>query len=84
MTKQFYQFPKDFWWGSASSATPSSATQMEGAAHEGGKGENIWDHWYKEEPNRFFDEVGPENTSNFYHQYKEDIRGYSINERAWP
>lgn len=69
MTKQFYQFPKDFWWGSA-----SSATQMEGGAHEGGKGENIWDRWYQEEPNRFFNGVGPENTSDFYHQYKEDIQ----------
>jgi 6-phospho-beta-glucosidase len=64
-----YRFPDNFWWGSA-----ASATQMEGAAHEGGKGENIWDHWYKIEPNRFFDGVGPETTSDFYHQYKEDIQ----------
>ncbi|MCR6105744.1 glycoside hydrolase family 1 protein [Salipaludibacillus agaradhaerens] len=68
MTVQ-YKFPDNFWWGSA-----ASATQMEGAAHEGGKGENIWDHWYKIEPNRFFDGVGPETTSDFYHQYKEDIQ----------
>lgn len=69
MTKQFYDFPKDFWWGSA-----SSATQMEGAANEGGKGENIWDRWFKEEPNRFFQGIGPERTSDFYHRYKEDIK----------
>lgn len=69
ITQKFYQFPEGFWWGSA-----ASATQTEGAADRDGKGENIWDHWYKEEPNRFFDGVGPAHTSNFYEQYKEDIQ----------
>ncbi|MFB6468391.1 glycoside hydrolase family 1 protein [Cytobacillus sp. Hz8] len=64
-----YKFPEGFWWGSA-----TSATQIEGAANEGGKGKNIWDFWYSQEPNRFFNEVGPESTSNFYYQYKEDIQ----------
>jgi len=64
-----HKFPEGFWWGSA-----TSATQIEGAASEGGKGENIWDYWYSKEPNRFFDEVGPATTSDFYHQYKEDIK----------
>lgn len=64
-----YEFPKDFWWGSA-----ASATQIEGAAQAEGKGENIWDVWYEEEPNRFFDFVGPTHTSDFYHRYKEDIQ----------
>lgn len=63
-----YKFPDGFWWGSA-----TSATQIEGAANEGGKGKNIWDEWYNQEKNRFFDEVGPETTSDFYHTYKEDI-----------
>lgn len=64
-----YQFPTGFWWGSA-----TSATQIEGAANEGAKGKNIWDHWYEQEPNRFFDNVGPVSTSDFYHRYKEDIQ----------
>ncbi|MDI3310610.1 MAG: family 1 glycosylhydrolase, partial [Thermoanaerobacterium sp.] len=64
-----YKFPEGFWWGSA-----TSATQIEGAANEDGKGTNIWDYWYKKEPNRFFDKVGPEVTSDFYHRYKDDIR----------
>jgi len=64
-----YKFPEGFWWGSA-----TSATQIEGAANEGRKGKNIWDHWYESEPNRFFDNVGPESTSDFYHLYKEDIQ----------
>ncbi|MBS4210422.1 glycoside hydrolase family 1 protein [Bacillus sp. FJAT-50079] len=67
--KLHYRFPEGFWWGSA-----VSATQIEGAADIDGKGMNIWDYWYEKEPNRFFDGVGPANTSNFYHQYKEDIK----------
>lgn len=68
MTAQQYQFPKDFWWGSA-----TSATQIEGAANKDGKGKNIWDYWYQAEPERFYNQVGPEHTSDFYHRYKEDI-----------
>jgi len=64
-----YAFPEGFWWGSA-----VSATQIEGAASEGGKGKNIWDYWYEQEPYRFFENIGPEVTSDFYHRYKEDIQ----------
>lgn len=64
-----YRFPKDFWWGSS-----ASATQMEGAADRDGKGQNIWDYWFEKEPHRFFDHVGPADTSQFYDNYKEDIR----------
>ncbi|MFB8735094.1 family 1 glycosylhydrolase [Bacillus sp. SL00103] len=38
------------------------------------KGPNIWDHWFEQEPTRFFDGVGPNVTSQFYRKYKEDIR----------
>lgn len=64
-----YKFPVDFWWGSA-----TSAPQGEGAARKDGKGLNIWDFWYQEEPQRFFNCVGPQNTCDFYHKYKEDIK----------
>lgn len=63
-----YTFPNDFWWGSA-----SSATQIEGSDN-GIKGKDIWDHWYQSEPNRFFDQIGPGQTSDFYHRYQEDIK----------
>uniref|UniRef100_A0A5Q0TLT8 Family 1 glycosylhydrolase n=2 Tax=Vibrio algicola TaxID=2662262 RepID=A0A5Q0TLT8_9VIBR len=63
-----HQFPKNFWWGSA-----SSATQTEGAAFEDGKGENIWDHWYKTQPNRFFGDVSATDASTFYQHYRSDI-----------
>lgn len=63
------QFPKGFYWGSA-----TSATQSEGAAHKDGKGENIWDLWYRQEPYKFYNQVGPENTTKIYENYKEDIK----------
>lgn len=63
------RFADNFYFGSA-----TSATQCEGSSAEGGKGKNIWDLWYELEPHRFFGGVGPENTSTFYRNYKEDIR----------
>ena len=34
------EFPADFLWGSA-----TAAAQIEGAAHEDGKTDSIWDHF---------------------------------------
>ncbi|WPC39204.1 glycoside hydrolase family 1 protein [Clostridium sp. JS66] len=64
-----YKFPKDFWWGSA-----ASATQTEGAGREDDKGLSIWDLWYEKEPDRFFQGISSEVASDFYHKYKEDIK----------
>lgn len=67
-----YQFPDHFMWGAA-----ASATQTEGAADEDGKAKNIWDYWYEIEPELFYEGVGPQETSGFYHHYKEDIERMS-------
>ncbi len=64
-----YQFPQNFWWGSA-----SSAAQTEGAADRDGKAPSNWDHWFSQQPNRFFNQVGPQQTSTFYDNYKQDIQ----------
>lgn len=69
MTTMKYTFPENFWWGSA-----ASGPQTEGAANEGGRKPSIWDHWFQIDPDRFHNGVGPENTSNFYYQYQEDIQ----------
>ncbi len=63
-----YTFPEGFWWGSA-----TSATQAEGGAGEGGKGFNVWDFWYQQEPDKFHNQIGPADASSFYHNYKNDI-----------
>lgn len=67
MTK--YQFPQDFFWGSA-----ASGPQTEGRVAGDGKGENIWDYWYHKNPTSFFNQVGPDKTSQVYTKYKEDIQ----------
>lgn len=61
-----YIFPKNFWWGSA-----TSGPQSEGSFNKPHK--SIFDYWYEIEPEVFFDRVGPEVTSNFYNSYKEDL-----------
>lgn len=64
MTKSF---PKGFLWGAA-----ASAPQTEGGANLGGKSPSTWDVWFEKEPERFFNQVGPSNTSDVYHRYAED------------
>ncbi|SDN08125.1 6-phospho-beta-glucosidase [Fictibacillus solisalsi] len=68
-TRHNYQFPKHFWWGSA-----ASGPQTEGAADREGRKPSIWDYWYTIEPDCFHKGIGPENTSDFYHRYKQDIQ----------
>jgi 6-phospho-beta-glucosidase/beta-glucosidase len=63
-----YQFPDDFWWGSA-----TSATQSEGAASRDGKSQNIFDYWFEKSPGRFHGQIGPADTSTFYDNYQQDI-----------
>lgn len=64
-----YKFPKGFLWGAA-----SSGPQTEGASDKDGKGRNIWDYWYENSPESFFNKVGPSDTSNFYNMYKDDVK----------
>lgn len=64
-----YKFPKDFWWGTA-----SSGPQTEGTYEGDNKGENIWDYWFEKEPEKFFNQVGSDTASAFYKKYEEDIQ----------
>ncbi|EOS7801793.1 family 1 glycosylhydrolase [Enterococcus hirae] len=61
-------FPQNFLWGAA-----ASAPQTEGAALVDGKSPSTWDKWFEIEPELFHNGTGPENTSNTYYQYKEDV-----------
>ncbi|AML57861.1 Beta-glucosidase [Serratia rubidaea] len=63
-----YAFPQDFWWGSA-----SSAPQSEGESLGGGKSATIWDEWFRLQPERFHQQVGPQQTSDFYRCWRDDI-----------
>ncbi len=66
MNKDFC-FPKNFLWGGA-----TSGPQSEGDFEKIHK--NVFDYWYEIEPDKFFNNVGPKITSDFYHRYKEDIK----------
>ena len=44
-----YQFPKVFFMGEF-----DLGPQTEGRFAQDGKGDNLWDYWYKIEPNRFY------------------------------
>lgn len=61
-----YDFPEGFWWGAA-----TSGPQSEGRFKKAHR--NVFDYWYDVEPEAFFDRVGPNVVSNFYHDYVQDI-----------
>ena len=63
------KFPEGFYFGSA-----ISAPQSEGNYEGDGRGKDIWDEWYRIEPEKFFNEVGPDITTSMYKHYKEDIQ----------
>lgn len=46
-------FPKEFWWGGA-----TSGPQSEGRFAK--QHRNLFDYWYEEEPDLFYDYVGPD------------------------
>lgn len=61
------KFPKDFWWGAA-----TSGPQSEGTFEKAN--ENVMDFWFNTEPEDFFNGVGPTIASDFYHRYREDFK----------
>jgi 6-phospho-beta-glucosidase len=65
----FKQFPENFLWGAA-----TSAPQTEGAQYTDGKSATVWDKWFELAPDRFYDGVGPKDTTKVYEHYKEDCR----------
>ena len=62
------EFPRDFEWG-----VSSASYQIEGAVHEDGRGESIWDRFSHIPGNIRNDDTG-DIAADFYHRYKEDIR----------
>src|SRR3569833_2021047 len=61
-------FPKDFVWGTA-----TSAYQIEGAVNEDGRGRSIWDT-FSHTPGKIEDGTSGDRANEHYHRYKEDVR----------
>ena len=61
------KFPDNFLFGVA-----TSAAQVEGAAHEDGRGLSIWDAFSKI-PGNITDGSGPERACDMYHRYEKDL-----------
>lgn len=60
-------FPKGFVWGTA-----TSSYQIEGAAHEDGRSESIWDRFSKT-PGKVEDGTNGDVACDHYHRYRDDI-----------
>jgi len=62
------QFPKDFYWGTA-----TASYQIEGATHEDGRGESIWDRFCAT-PGKVLHADTGDIACDHYHRYQEDVR----------
>ncbi len=62
------KFPDNFLWGGA-----TASEQIEGKGITQ-KGETVWDLMYKHNKDIFWDNVGPQVTSDFTRHYKSDIK----------
>ncbi len=84
-TPQRHDFPADFCWG-----VSTSSFQIEGAGHEDGKGESIWDRFCRE-PGRIRDGADGLVACDHYHLWPQDLdlaRSLGVNAYrfsiAWP
>ncbi|HEY5661888.1 MAG TPA: GH1 family beta-glucosidase [Gaiellaceae bacterium] len=68
MTIDSSSFPSDFVWGAA-----TASYQIEGAAHEDGRGESVWDRFCAT-PGKVRGGDTGDVACDFYHRYPEDVR----------
>ncbi len=49
----------------------ASGPQTEGVTNK--RHRSIWDSWFAEQPERFYQQVGPQTVCDTYHQYPQDV-----------
>ena len=62
-----HSFPKDFLWG-----VSTSSYQIEGAVHEDGRGESIWDT-FSHTPGKILNDENGDVAADGYHLWQQDI-----------
>ncbi len=62
-----YKFPENFYWGVA-----LSGPQTEGKENKPNL--SVWDTWYQEEPDRFYNRWSADIACDTYNRYKEDVQ----------
>ncbi|MCL6633291.1 MAG: beta-glucosidase [Alicyclobacillus herbarius] len=67
MTREFISFPQDFLFGTA-----TASYQIEGAVHEDGRGESIWDR-FSHTPGKVYQGHTGDVACDHYHRYREDV-----------
>ena len=67
-TARIDSFPADFTWGAA-----TASYQIEGAVHEGGRGESVWDR-FSHTPGKVRGGDTGDVACDFYHRYPQDVR----------
>ncbi|MDZ0298062.1 family 1 glycosylhydrolase, partial [Klebsiella pneumoniae] len=67
---QQYQFPQGFLWGAA-----ASGPQTEGVTNK--RHRSIWDSWFAEQPERFYQQVGPQTVCDTYHLLWSSFFGHA-------
>ena len=67
MSTENSSFPPDFVWGAA-----TASYQIEGAAHEDGRGESVWDRFCAT-PGKVRNGDTGDVACDFYHRYRDDI-----------
>ena len=71
-------FPPDFIWGAA-----TASYQIEGAAHEDGRGESVWDRFCATPGKVRLGDNGAI-ACDFYHRYSEDIAPDAASSASMP
>ena len=61
-----YQFPEGFLGAAA------SGPQTEGSACKAHR--SIWDSWFAEQPERFYQQIGPQSVCETYSKFKDDVK----------